>query len=200
MPGDHLEPLPVRPGDIQKTGSEYVRKGTCSIFIFVGPLSGWRHASVQEHRTAVDWAFEIKYLLTECHPDKETIILVMDNLNTHVLASLYKCFPAPEARSHAKRPEIHYTPKHGSWLNIAEIELNVMTRQCLSRRIADINELRQELAAWETDRNRISANFSIQLYLQSSCVASRQEIHLDNQMQSPQLVGRYYSTIYTILP
>lgn len=153
MLGDHLEPLPVRPGDIHKTDSEYVRKGTCSIFIFVEPLSGWRYASVQEHRTAEDWALEIKRLLTECHPDKEKIILVMDNLNTHVLASLYKCFPAPEARSYAKRIEIHYTPKHGSWLNIAEIELNVMTRQCLARRLMDLETVRKEVRAWENMRN-----------------------------------------------
>ena len=94
---------------------------TCSIFIFAEPLSGWRYAGVQERRTAEDRALEIKRLLTECYPRYEKIILVMDNLNTHALTSLYKCFPAPEARSYAKRPEIHYTPKHGSWLNIAEI-------------------------------------------------------------------------------
>lgn len=148
-----LEPLPVRPGDIQKTDSEYIRKGTCSIFVFVEPLSGWRYASVQEHRTAEDWALEIKRLLTECYPCHEKIILVMDNLNTHVPASLYKCFPAPEARSYAKRLEIHYTPKHGSWLNIAEIELNALTRQCLARRLMDLETVRQEVSAWENMRN-----------------------------------------------
>ena len=138
----------------KKTDSEYIREGTCSIFIFVEPLSGWRYASVREHRTAADWAYEIKYLLTECYPDKEKIVLVMDNLNTHVLASLYKCFPAPEARSYAKRLEIHYTPKHGSWLNIAEIELNVMARQCLARRIMDLGTVSQEVSAWENMRNK----------------------------------------------
>lgn len=153
MLGERLEPLPVRPGDIQKTDCEYIREGTCSIFIFVEPLTGWRHASVREHRTAADWAFEIKYLLTECYPDKEKVILVMDNLNTHTLASLYKCFPAPEARSYAKRLEIHFTPVHGSWLNIAEIELNAMSRQCLARRIMDIDTVRKEIGAWEEMRN-----------------------------------------------
>lgn len=153
MLGDHLEPLPMRPGDTQKTDSEYVRKGTCSIFIFVEPLSGWRHASVQERRTAEDWAAEIKRLLTECYPNHKKIILVMDNLNTHVPASLYKRFPAPEARSYAKRLEIHYTPKHGSWLNIAEIEPNAMTRQCLARRLMDLETVRQEVSAWESMRN-----------------------------------------------
>ena len=151
------QPLPMRPGDTQKTDSEYVRKGLCSIFVFVEPLGGVRHVSVREHRTAVDWAEEIRYLVDVSYPDRDKIILVMDNLNTHALSSLYKTFPAPEARRIAKKLEIHYTPKHGSWLDIAEIELNVMTRQCLSRRIADIVLLRQELAAWEGNRNEHTA-------------------------------------------
>lgn len=151
---DHyLEPLPVRLGDIQKTDSEYLRKGTCSIFIFVEPLAGFRHSSVRPQRRAIDWAEEIKYLLTECYPKTEKIVLVMDNLNTHVIGSLYKRFPAKEARSYVKRLDIHYTPKHGSWLNIAEIELNVMTRQCLSRRLADISVVSEELTAWAKSRN-----------------------------------------------
>lgn len=155
--GETREPLPMRPGDTQKTDSEYVRKGLCSIFVFVEPLGGVRHVSVREHRTAVDWAEEIRYLVDVSYPDRDKIILVMDNLNTHALSSLYKTFPAPEARRIAKKLEIHYTPKHGSWLDITEIELNVMTRQCLSRRIADIVLLRQELAAWEGNRNEHTA-------------------------------------------
>ena len=155
--GETRESLPLRPGDTQKTDSEYVRNGTCSIFVFVEPLGGIRHVSVREHRTAGDWAEEIRYLVDVSYPDHDRIILVMDNLNTHALSSLYKAFPAPEARRIAKRLEIHYTPKHGSWLNIAEIELNVMTRQCLSRRIGDIGLLRQELTAWEDDRNKHTA-------------------------------------------
>lgn len=156
--GEARESMPMRPGDTQKIDSEYVRNGTSSIFVFVEPLGGIRHVSVREHRTASDWAEEIKYLVDISYPDKQKIILVMDNLNTHAIASLYKTFLAREARRIARKLEIHYTPKHGSWLNIAEIELNVMTRQCLSRRIADIEELRQELAAWETDRNHAGAN------------------------------------------
>ena len=155
--GEAREPLPMRPGDTQKIDSEYVRNGTCSIFVFVEPLGGVRHVSVREHRTAVDWAEEIRYLVDVSYPDRDKIILVMDNLNTHALSSLYKAFPAPEARRIAKRLEIHYTPKHGSWLDIAEIELNVMTRQCLSRRMEDIVLLRQELAVWESDRNEHAA-------------------------------------------
>ncbi len=156
--GEAREPLPMRPGDTGKTDSEYLRNGTCSIFVFVEPLGGVRHVSVREHRAATDWAEEIKYLADISYPDKQKIILVMDNLNTHAIASLYKAFPAHEARRIARRLEIHYTPKHGSWLDMAEIEINVMTRQCLSRKIAGINELRQELVAWETDRNHTGAN------------------------------------------
>ena len=155
--GDARQPLPMRPGDDRKTDSEYIRCGTCSIFAFVEPLSGKHHVSVHEHRTAIDWAMEIKYLADEMYPDVEKIILVMDNLNTHKTASLYKVFSPKEARRIIKRLEIHYTPKHGSWLNMAEIELNVMTRQCLSRRIESIDLLRAELAAWESERNLINA-------------------------------------------
>ena len=155
--GETRESLPMRPGDTQKVDSEYIRNGTCSIFVFVEPLGGVRHVSVRAHRTAIDWAEEIKYLVDVSYPDRNKIILVMDNLNTHALSSLYKAFPASEARRIAKKLEIHYTPKHGSWLDIAEIELNVMTRQCLSRRIEDMDLLRQELTAWESDRNEHTA-------------------------------------------
>ena len=154
---DVRQPLPVRPGDNQKTDSEYKRNGICSIFAFVEPLGGRHHVSVHEHRTAIDWAMEIKYLSDEMLPDAKKIILVMDNLNTHKAASLYKAFPPSEARRIIKRLEIHYTPKHGSWLDMAEIELNVMTRQCLSRRISTLDKLICELSAWEMERNRDTA-------------------------------------------
>ena len=159
---DVRQPLPVRPGDNQKTDSEYKRNGTCSIFAFVEPLGGTHHVSVREQRTAFDWAEEIKYLVDVMYPDAEKVILVMDNLNTHKTASLYKRYPADEARRIIKRLEIHYTPKHGSWLDIAEIELNVMTRQCLSRRIENIAKLREELAAWEVKRNTVAAKVNWQ--------------------------------------
>lgn len=154
---DVRQPLPVRPGDNQKTDSEYKRNGTCSIFAFVEPLGGRHHVSVHEHRTAIDRAMEIKYLSDEMFPDAKKIILVMDNLNTYKAASLYKAFPPSEARRIIKRLEIHYTPKHGSWLDMAEIELNVMTRQCLSRRISTLDKLKCELSAWEMERNRDTA-------------------------------------------
>ena len=155
--GEAREPLPMRPGDTQKIDSEYIRNGSGSIFVFVEPLGGVRHVSVRERRTAVDWAEKIRYLVDVGYPDRDKIILVMDNLNTHALSSLYKSFTAQVARRIAKKLEIHYPPKHGSWLDIAEIELHVMTRQCLSRRIADIVLLRQELAVWERDRNEHTA-------------------------------------------
>ena len=151
--GEAREPLPMRPGDCAKIDYEYVRNGTCSIFVFAAPLEGIRHVSVLEHRTAMDWAEQIKYLCDEMFPKAEKIVLVMDNLNTHKAASLYKRYHPEEARRLLRRLEIHYTPKHGSWLNIAEIELNVMTRQCLTRRIDSIEALSNQLDAWECHRN-----------------------------------------------
>lgn len=126
--GEVREPLPMVPGSDQKIDSEYVRNGTCSIFAFVEPLGGTHHVSVRKQRTAIDWAEEIAYLVDVMFPEAEKIILVMDNLNTHKPASLYKRYPANEARRILKKLEIHYTPKHGSWLDIAEIELSVMSR------------------------------------------------------------------------
>lgn len=151
--GEARDSWAMRPGDNKKVDSAYVRNGTCSIFAFVEPLGGTHHVSVREHRTALDWAEEIQYLVDVMYPDAERIILVMDNLNTHKPASLYKKFKPAEARRILKKLEIHYTPKHGSWLDIAEIELKVMTRQCLSRRIDSIETLKTELAVWETERN-----------------------------------------------
>ena len=151
--GEVREPLPMRPGNDAIIDSEYKRNGTCSIFAFIEPLGGNHHVSVREHRTATDWAEEIQYLVDVMYPDVEKIVLVMDNLNTHRPASLYKLLPPAEARRILKKLEIHYTPKHGSWLDIAEIELNVMTRQCLSRRISNMDLLIAELSAWEDERN-----------------------------------------------
>ena len=158
--GDARETLPMRPGDDEKIDSEYIRNGTCSIFAFIEPLGGKHHVSVREHRKAIDWAMEIKYLSDVMFPEAEKIILVMDNLNTHKPSSLYKTFTPSEARRIIKRLEIHYTPKHGSWLDMAEIELNVMTRQCLSRRIETIDLLTAELNAWEEERNKTEAKIT----------------------------------------
>ena len=155
--GEVKTPLPMMPGSDRKTDSEYIRNGTVSIFAFVEPLGGVHHVSVREHRKAVDRAEEIKYLVDTMYPDVEKIVLVMDNLNTHKSSSLYKRYPAEEARRILKKLEIHYTPKHGSRLDIAEIELNVMTGQCLRRRISEIKLLRNELLAWEMERNTLAA-------------------------------------------
>ena len=160
--GEARDSWAMRPGDNKKVDSEYVRKGTCSIFSFVEPLGGKHHVSVRQRRTAIDWAEEIKYLVDEIYADKDKIILVMDNLNIHKASSLYKAFPPAEARRIIKKLDIHYTPKHGSWLNIAEIELNVMTRQCLSRRIKNIDLLRKELLAWESKQNNTYAKINWQ--------------------------------------
>jgi hypothetical protein len=151
---DHArEPIPAAPGRDLRVDSEYVRCGTCSIFCWVEPLAGRRRVVALPQRTRVDWAGQVKELLTVDYPDAETVVLVMDNLNTHGIASLYEAFEPAEAFALAQRLEIHHTPKHGSWLNIAEIELSALTRQCLDRRIADLDLLNAELSAWQTATN-----------------------------------------------
>lgn len=160
--GESREPLPMRPGDITKVDSEYVRNGTVSIFCFIQPHSGKITHFVEPTRTAVDWAEKIRYLVDVLEPDAKKIVLVMDNLNTHSIASLYKAFPPQEARRIAKRLDIHYTPKHGSWLDIAEIAINIMTRECLDRRIPSIEALRTELNAWNERYNSDSTPISWQ--------------------------------------
>ncbi len=147
------QPIPMKRGSIEKIDSEYVRNGTVSIFCFIEPHTGKIIQSVQETRTAVDWAEQIKHLVDDIAPGAEKIVLVMDNLNTHTIASLYKAFGPEEARRIARKLDIHYTPKHGSWLDIAEIAINIMTRECLDRRIPCIEALRRELDAWERDYN-----------------------------------------------
>ena len=146
--------LPQKPGKPERYDYEYERKGTAANFMFTEPLGSWRKVSVRERRTSIDWAQEIKELADRDYPEAEKIRLVVDNLNTHKIASLYEAFEPEEARRLAKRLEIHYTPKHGSWLNIAEIELSVLTSQCLNNRyISDIQTLAKETKAWEKHRN-----------------------------------------------
>ena len=141
------------PGRVTCYDYEYDRHGVANVFMFCEPLGGWRHASVTDRRTKVDWAEEIKDLVDLHYPQADRVTLVMDNLNTHAPASLYEAFEPPEARRLIERLEMVYTPKHGSWLNIAEIELNVLGRQCLGRRIPDKPTLTREVAAWEAQRN-----------------------------------------------
>ena len=146
--GETREPIPMKRGRPKRIDDEYVRNGTCSIFLFTEALTGWRHVDPQQHRTKLDWAHQIRRLLEIDYPDCQKIRLVMDNLNTHSISSLYEAFSPSIARSLAKRLEIHYTPKHGSWLNIAEIELSVLSKQCLDRRIDNISLLGSEISSW----------------------------------------------------
>ena len=136
---------------------EYSRNGVSNVFMFFEPFEGKRYVQVTERRTKVDWAVQIKDLLDNHYPEAEKVVLVMDNLNTHKGASLYEAFPPTEARRLLERLEIHYTPKHGSWLNIAEIELRILATQCLNRRIQDIPTLKREISEWQNQRNCLNA-------------------------------------------
>lgn len=146
-------PIPARPGQKERLDYEYERNGTANLFMLFEPLAGWRHVEITEHRTKIDFAHVVRALIDEYYAAAETVVLVMDNLNTHKTASLYEAFEPAEARRLIERLELHYTPKHGSWLDMAETELSILTRQCLDRRIPDRPTLTQEVAAWETDRN-----------------------------------------------
>ncbi len=146
-------PIAARPGRVACFDFEYERKGTANVFMFTEPLRGWRWAPVTDQRTRIDWARAVKTVLDDHYPHAEIVRLVMDNLNTHSVASLYEAFPPEEARRLAQRLEIHYTPKHGSWLNVAEIELKALSTQCLDRRTPDINILSSDVDAWERERN-----------------------------------------------
>jgi hypothetical protein len=150
---DAIPPLTATPSHVARYDYEYKRNGTASIFMFTEPLRGWRKVNVREKRTKIDWATEIRELLEIDYPKAEKVILVCDNLNTHTLGALYAAFPPEEAFHLLKRLEIHYTPKHGSWLNIAEIELSALTRQCCDRRIKNLETLRSETKKWEQNRN-----------------------------------------------
>jgi hypothetical protein len=145
--------IPAKQGRVEREDYEYKREGTTNIFIFAEPLGGQRHLSVRKQRTGVDWAHEVKALLEVYYPEAKRVRLVCDNLNTHRMGSLYSAFPAEEARRLARRLEIHYTPKHGSWLNMAEIELHALSKQCLERRIPCAESLVKETKAWEKNRN-----------------------------------------------
>lgn len=146
-------PIPMEPGSSEKYDYEYERNGTANHFMFTQPLANWRRVTVRERKTKQDWAQEIKTLLDGDFPHAKKVILVMDNLNTHTPGALYETFEPKEARRLLERLELHYTPKHGSWLNIAEIELSVLTKQCLGRRISDMETLHREVTAWSCNRN-----------------------------------------------
>ena len=151
---DHARaPMPAAPGRTRKVDYEYRRNGTGTGFMLVEPLAGWRHVAATERRTTVDFAHQMKWLVDQGYPDAKVVRVVLDNLNTHKLASLYATFPAPEARRIARKLDLHHTPKHGSWLNVAESELAVLCNQCLDRRLPTLSTVQKEVAAWERKRN-----------------------------------------------
>jgi hypothetical protein len=151
--GEVNPPRPVEPGRPGRQDYEYERRGVCNLFMVCEPLAGWRQVMVSDRRTRIDWAHCIKDLVDVHYRDAERIVLVQDNLNTHTPASLYEAFAPAEAKRLADRLELHYTPKHGSWLNMAEIELSILAEQCLDRRLADQATLEREVAAWQAARN-----------------------------------------------
>jgi transposase len=155
--GEVRVPIPASKGQTERFDTEYKRNGTCAIFMFASPLEGWRRAEVSECRTKIDWAGQIKKLVDMDFPHAEKIVLVMDNLNTHTIGSLYKAFSPEEARRLRNKLELHYTPKHGSWLNMAEIEINILANHGLSKRVSTMEQMQKEVASWVKARNQ-SAN------------------------------------------
>ena len=153
-------PLPPRPGRPLRQDYEYRREGTRNLFLACEPLAGWRHVAVTERRTMQDFARRMRWLVDEAYPEAEVVRVVLDNLNTHRRASLYETFPAEEARRIARRLEFHYTPKHGSWLNMAEIEFSVLSRSCLRQRLSGEEALRREVDALATERNAARATIN----------------------------------------
>lgn len=154
---DVREPLPMKPGRPRREDNEYKRQGSCNLFLLFQPLAAWRKAVVTERRTSEEFAYQMKALVDEFFPQAEVIRVVLDNLNIHTPAALYQAFPAEEARRIARKLEFHYTPKHGSWLNMVEIEFSILVRQCLNRRLPDMESMRREVEAWEKERNDAKA-------------------------------------------
>ena len=165
---DAREPLAAKPGRSRRQDYEYLRGGTRNLFLACEPLAGWRHVEITERRTTQDFAHQMRWLVDEAYPDVPVIRLVLDNLNTHRKASLYQTFPAAEARRIAKRLEFHYTPKHGSWLNMAEIEFSVFSRSCLRQRIPDEESLCREVHALELERNKAQARINWRFGIQEA--------------------------------
>lgn len=154
---DKQTPLPMEPGRPRRVDYEYERHGSCNLFLVFQPLTGWRRVNVTERRTSEDFAWQMKWLVDEVFPEAEVIRVVLDNLNTHTPAALYQTFPPEEARRLARKLEFHYTPKHGSWLNMVEIEFSILARQCLNRRLPDVDSVRREVEAWAEARNAAQA-------------------------------------------
>ena len=157
MLSDTRPPMPAQPGLPRREDYEYRREGTRNLFLACEPLAGWRHVAVTQRRTMQDFAHQMRWLVDEAYPEISVVRVVLDNLNTHRMASLYETLPAPEARRIAKRLEFHYTPKHGSWLNMAEIEFSVLSRSCLRQRLPDEDALRREVQALVRERNAVQS-------------------------------------------
>jgi len=166
-------PLPPKPGTLARYDYEYQRNGTCNLFMFCEPQAGWRHIAVTAQRTMLDFAEHMRWLVDEQYPDAKVIRVVLDNLNTHKPASLYEAFAPAEARRILKKLELHYTPKHGSWLNMAEIELSILQRQCLARRIPDEVMLTREITAYADARNAAHATITWRF----TTTAAREKLH-----------------------
>lgn len=179
--GETRTPLPMRPGELRRYDYEYERHGTCNLFMFFEPLRGWRHVDVTDRRTMVEYAHCMRDLVDVFFPDAEVVRVVQDNLSTHKFAALYEAFEPAEARRIIERLEFHFTPKHGSWLNMAEIELNVVGSQCLDRRIAEKEILVTEVAAWECHRN------------QSACTVNWQFTTDDARIKLRKLYPSFYA-------
>ena len=158
--GETRAPVPASPGQPVRYDYEYKRNGVANLFMIFEPLIGKRHVKVTERRTKVDWAYCVREMVDQIYPDAEQIVLVMDNLNTHNKSSLYEAFAPAEAKRIADKLEIHYTPKHGSWLDMAEIELGILFRQCLSCRIDNMEQLKDEVDTWQSVRNTAEAKVS----------------------------------------
>jgi len=171
--GDVSNPIPCAPGRPARVDHEYVRNGVAEVFLEVEPLTGKRHVAATAHRTRKDWAEWIKGMVDERYPNAVRIRLVLDNLNTHTLASLYDRFEPQEARRLAERIEIHNTPKHGSWLNMAEIEFSALVEQCLDRRIPDLETMQRHIAAWENDRNNRQSKIEWHFFTQDARIKLR---------------------------
>ena len=179
--GEVSRPLPPARRRPARSDYEYERKGTANVFLFTEPLRGWRWASATEHRTRRDWAHAVRTLLDVHYPKARVVRLVMDNLNVHAIGSLYEAFEPAEARRLAARLEIHHTPIHGSWLNIAEIELRVLSQQCLARRIPALDQMQREIDAWEKPRNESSVGVTWRFTAPDARIRLR---HLYPQMEA----------------
>jgi len=184
---DARAPLAMKEGRPRREDYEYRRRGGCNLFVIFQPATGWRHVTVTQRRTSQDFARQMKWLVDEAFPEAELIRVVLDNLNTHTPAALYQTFPAEEARRLTRKLAFHYTPRHGSWLNMVEIELSVLARQCLNRRLGNIERVRQEIQAWQVRRDAAAGHGRMAIYYRRGSVQTAPPV------SSIIIVVEYYS-------